>query len=137
MSDLGRFKQFLIVIILLGLLVVVYARAAEPRNDDLLTDPTAPLFPTAGMGMDGEGSSGNSASDYLSGSGGYRLSSILIREEDRVAVINNQRLRVGESIGNARVTAIEQGSVTLNVDGDVQTLELYANSIKTLVEGEG
>lgn len=136
MSSLGPFRQLLIVLTLLGLLVVVmYVRAEEPLYDELLVDPTAPLVMTT-QALEEDGLS-FLPSGLLAGAGGYALGSILIREEDRIAVINDQRVRVGESIGNARVTAIEPGGVTLNVDGQLQTLELYTSSIKTLIEGEG
>jgi hypothetical protein len=132
-SSLGKFRKFLIVVILLGLLVLVYVQAAT-LQDELLVDPTAPLIPVAGADNT---DSGINLNDLLTAFIGYELSSILIRENDRVAVINSQRVRVGERVGNARVTAIEPGSVTLNVDGELQTLQLYQKSIKTRVKGEG
>lgn len=132
MSDLGKYRQLLIVLILLALLVVTYARAAALPEAELLVDPTAPLAPAKASGTDG----GLFPAGLFDRFGSYKLSSILIREGDRVAVINARRLRVGESIDNARVTAIEPRRVTLNVDGEPHTLELYANSIKTLVKSE-
>jgi hypothetical protein len=107
---------------------------AAATNDELLVDPTIPLGlvigPEGGEG-DGEGSF-----DLLGMFTSYELSSVLIRAEDRIAVINEERVRVGDSVGGARVTAIEPGHVTLNVNGKIETLELYGASIKTLVKGD-
>lgn len=66
----------------------------------------------------------------------YKLSSVLIRAEDRFAVINDQRMRVGDSIGSATVIAIDTNSATLNVDGESKKLELFGGTVKTPVLGE-
>jgi len=126
----GTYKRLVIAAVMLPVLVATVARAAS-ADDELLVDPTAPLFANAA----GDTSSG----DLLPAFAGfvrYELSSILIREDDRVAVVNAQRVRVGDSIGSARVTAIDPGSVTIRVDGEQQTLQLYRDSIKTLVKGD-
>lgn len=126
----GTHKRLVIAALLLPVLLATVARAASP-DDELLVDPTAPLFAnTAGD---------NSSGDLLQAFAGFvrfELSSILIREDDRVAVVNAQRVRVGDSIGSALVTAIDPGSVTIRVDGEQQTLQLYRDSIKTLVKGD-
>ena len=43
----------------------------------------------------------------------FDLQSILLGPERRIAIIDGRRLRVGESLDNAEVTAIEPGRVTL------------------------
>ena len=111
----------------------VAARAQEAANDELLVDPTTPLnfvIPTGGN--DEPGALAMLGSMFTS----YELSSVLIRAEDRIAVINGERVRIGDSIGAARVTAIEADHVTLNVNGKIETLQRYENSIKTLVKGD-
>ena len=108
------------------------------QDDQLLVDPTVPLsivFGSSGATTDaGEGRGildlfGNAFTSY-------ELSSVLIRAGDRIAVINEERVRVGDKVGAAVVASIEADHVTLNVDGEMQTLELYENSIKTLVKGD-
>lgn len=123
-------RQLLTAVALLPGLLSTVVRAAG-ADDDLLVDPTAPLF--ADVAGD---TSGGDLLPALAGFVRYQLSSILIREDDRVAVVNAQRVRVGDSIGSARVTAIDPGSVTIRVDGEQQTLQLYRDSIKTLVKGD-
>jgi hypothetical protein len=106
-------------------------------NDELLVDPTVPLgLAIAVSDGDDEDSGGGSPFDLLGIFTSYELSSILIRAEDRLAVINDERVRVGDSIGSARVASIEADRVTLNVNGKIETLERYGNSIKTRVKGD-
>lgn len=115
-------------------LVAGSAIAAE-TNDELLVDPTVPL--SISMAITTQTDSANSGLlDLLGTFSSYELSSVLVRGEDRIAVINGQRVRVGDSVGAARVTAIEPGRATLNVNGKIETVELYGTSIKTLVKGD-
>ena len=100
------------------------------RNDldlDTLVDPTAPLF--LSNTSQPQGNLFNLMSTY-------RVNSILIRPNTKVAVINSRQVREGETIGNAEVLQIDKNSVTLLVAGEEQVLELYGRSIKTLIEGE-
>lgn len=111
------------------------AAASATMDDELSVDPTVPLARiyagnTAAAGAEGDGF--NLAEIFST----YALSSVLIRAEDRVAVINGQRVRVGDRIGGAVVAAIETDQVTLNVDGEMRTLQLYENSIRTRAKGD-
>lgn len=125
----GTYKRLVIAAVMLPGLLSIPVWAAG-TDDELLVDPTAPLFAPTGDTTGGE------LLPALAGFVRFELSSILIREDDRVAVVNAQRVRVGDSIGSARVTAIDPGSVTIRVDGEQQTLQLYRDSIKTLVKGD-
>lgn len=101
---------------------------AATRDDELLVDPTTPLrSPASATSSEDGGLLG-----LLGGLTTYELSSVLIRGDNRLAVINGQRVRVGDSVGAARVSAIEPDHVNLNVDGRIERLELYTGSIKTL-----
>lgn len=105
-------------------------------DDELLIDPTQPLgmiFRSGERDSGGEDGLGLGLFDLFTS---YELNSVLIRSEDRIAVINDKRVRVGDQVGTAVVASIESDHVTLNVDGEVRTLELYANSIKTRVKGD-
>jgi MSHA biogenesis protein MshK len=100
--------------------------AANP-DDQLIVDPTLPLFPRGGTT--------SPATDASNAPGaqteGYRLHSILTRGGARVAVINSQRVQVGDAVGSAIVTAINEDSVTLDVAGRLQILNLYRTTIRT------
>lgn len=58
------------------------------------------------------------------GSAPFRLQSILLSPTRRIAVIDDQRLRIGEHIGTARVTSIEPGRVVLEQDDKNIVLEI-------------
>lgn len=116
---------------------VAFSAQSATTNDELVVDPTVPLNFVIPEGGEGNGDVGiGGPFDLLGLFTSYELSSVLIRAEDRIAVINGERVRVGDSIGSARVTAIESDHVTLNVNGKIETLERYTGSIKTLVKGD-
>ena len=50
-----------------------------------------------------------------------------------IAVINSERVTIGEVIGGATVIAIDRASVTLDVNGNERRISLYDNEIKTPV----
>lgn len=99
-------------------------------DDDLLIDPTRPLDYVESADMDSTGPSLPGVSPR------YELSSVLIRAGDRIAVINDVRVREGDTVGAALVASIGADRVTLDIDGETETLELYRNSVKTLVKGD-
>lgn len=102
---------------------------ATGNNDlDTLVDPTAPLTMSA--------SPGPTQASLFSLLSTYKVTSILIRPNTKVAVINSRQVREGEMVGNAEVVRIEKNAVTLNVAGEERVLELYGRSIKTLNENQ-
>jgi len=116
------------------LILLVLAVASARAESGVMTDPTAPLLRT----HDQQSASGFSVAELgqelLGLFSSYSLSSILIRGEERIAVINDERVRVGDEIGRVRVAAIETGSVVLEGDGSVRVLSLHEKSIKTPVK---
>lgn len=98
------------------------AAVVEDVDGEELRDPTAPLYP-AGR----EDSAGEQAGLPT---GSLRLSSILIRPNQRIAVINGRQLSVGDQVGSARVVSIETDVVTVESAGSRRQLRLHANSIK-------
>jgi len=120
----------------LKLVTGLLSLAAMPLlADDLegLVDPTAPLNMSVTLVATDSGSAGFSLPQFEN----FRLDSVLIRNEDRIAVVNGQRVRTGDYVGSARVTAINQAGVMLDVNGAPRILELYGAPVKTLVAGEG
>lgn len=98
--------------------------AAMVDGEELI-DPTAPFL------LEMEGVVAQPAANLLAGLGNYDVSSILIRSNVRIAVINSQRVREGEYIGNARVISIEESGVTLDLGGELRELKLHsAASVK-------
>ena len=136
MSDLLKARY-----VVTAMLLIAGSTFAATMDDELRVDPTMPLSLLAtGGGGDEEGDEASGGLFGLFGVGelftSYELSSVLIRPQDRIAVINDERVRVGDKVGSAVVASIESDHVTLNVDGELQTLKLYENSIKTLVTGD-
>ncbi|QOC23838.1 hypothetical protein IC757_06865 [Wenzhouxiangella sp. AB-CW3] len=55
----------------------------------------------------------------------WQLQSVMLADERRIAVINGQRVRIGESIDQARVIDISPGQVKLeDSDGQPVTLKI-------------
>lgn len=60
----------------------------------------------------------------------WQLTSLLISPERKVAVINGQVVRVGDSINGARLVSIEPGRALLQHAGQNIRLELIAGSVR-------
>lgn len=71
-----------------------------------------------------------SAPSSAPASSGYRLSSTLISEQRRFAVINGRRVEVGDRVGEARVTAIYPATVDIALNGRHKTLRLIPLTVK-------
>lgn len=115
-----------------GLLACVCNAADE---FDGLVDPTAPInfsAPQVSIDAGEEAGSGFALSFFES----YKLNSVLIRSNDRVAVVNGQRARVGDWVGSARVASISNDRVVLDINGETRVLELYGAPVKSLVARE-
>lgn len=110
-----------------GLLPAAGLQAAADL--DGLVDPTAPINVTVSLAEQA------AAIQLLPQLESYKLNSVLIRNGDRIAVVNGQRARIGDMVGAARVTRIDQNGVLLVVNGEVQTLALYGEPVKTPVAG--
>ena len=127
-ANAGKQLMFLITV----MSAVVLMQKAVAADSDLfmeeLVDPTAPLSgsrvaPTQNL------------ASMFSLISSYRVSSILVRPNTKVAVINSRQVREGEMIGNAEVVRIEKDAVTLQVAGEERVLSLYNRSIKSINEG--
>ncbi len=107
------------------LAVTLGAGAAE----EVLVDPTRPLDLRL---LSGEVSINEEGGVVLLPV--FNLNSVLIREGSRLAVVNEQRVAVGDSVNGAVVTAIDNDGVTLNVGGAALNIKLHESSIRTLSE---
>ncbi len=56
------------------------------------------------------------------------VNAIFVSDRRRLAIINGQRVRVGESVGGARVTDIQSDHVTFSRSGKNYTLHLGERS---------
>lgn len=90
--------------------------AAGPALAQALRDPTQP--PSAFESTQGQAEGRPS---------GPELQSILISPTRKVAIINGQRVQLGEKYGDAKVVKITESEVTLRSGADVQVLKLFPN----------
>ena len=134
MFSAKKAKCFSLAILLVSMSgVFCYQASAQADSaetgvqDEILRDPTAPLFSSAGS---------QPQANLFSLVSSYKVTSILLRPNMKVAVINSRQVREGDVIGNAEVVKIDKNTVTLQVAGKNQVLELYGRSVKTLTKGE-
>lgn len=99
-----------------------------------LVDPTAPINVSIALEDVGSVDTDGAA---LPGYESYTLNSVLIRSADRIAVVNNQRVRVGDRVGAAIVSSIDAEGVLLDIDGELKVLSLFGEPVKTLITGDG
>lgn len=99
-----------ITLMLLGLVTAMITSAHAS-----LPDPTRPVAVAPVTGKGGT----------TVGSDSLTLQSVLIAGERRLAIINGQRVQVGDVIGRSRVIRIDAGEVQLRRDGQLLTLTVY------------
>lgn len=98
----------------------------ESIDGETLKDPTRPLFfSQTATGVDDE------VLDMISGviPSSYDVSFIRAGSAP-MAVINNQRVSIGDEIGGAKVVAIDRSSVTLSVNDEERRVSLFDTSVK-------
>ncbi len=102
---------------------------ADQIDGEELLDPTRPLF--FSTAPEGEGSTAvmNMIRNVLPSS--FEVSFIRASSTSPIAVVNSERVTIGDSIGGASVVAIDRSSVTLLVNGEEQRVSLYGNSVKS------
>lgn len=105
-SKLGKFR-------LLSCSMLLLASVTDLGAQDHVPDPTRP------PALLGEGGAAPMAAS------GPVLQSVLIAPQRKVAVISGETVRVGDRLGDARVTKIAEGEVVLVRGGESQTLRLF------------
>ncbi len=83
--------------------------------DPGLTDPTRPAVVKYQPSMSAEGV--NIKSDY-------KVSQIFISQKSKTAIINDQKVKVGDTIDGADILSIRSGQVYLLVDGENTTISI-------------
>lgn len=95
-----------------------------------LSDPTVPLMgnltPTD---LPAEG--GSLLDDLMGVLKSYTVSSILVSDARKIAIVNGTQVTEGSEIGDAKVVAIERASVTLEVDQELMKVFVAEGRIKT------
>lgn len=105
----------------------VFTLLAISVNADIQVDPMRPQW-----GTGSSASSTSTTANRTTPARSFTLQSILIIDQQKSAVINQQRVNLGDSIQGARVVAIEPKQVVINVQGKDRVLSLYTR--KALIE---
>ncbi len=120
-----------VLVLMLGSVV-----RAENIDGEELRDPTKPadaMLPASGQNQGGLLSGlFNNAAGLLGG--GYTVSFIRAGGSEPVAMINERLVKMGDTIGDAEVIAIDADSVSLRVNGIVQRVSSFDGSLKSRVE---
>ncbi|GEM_PF-1514682 len=112
MSD--RFEKGLTVIF------VTLTLAAAPGFADAVGDPTRP--PVVQVGPSPEAKT--------EGKAPLELQAVFFAEGRRIAIINDQRVAVNDTVLSARILAIERDRVAVQRDGETIELELVRSDVK-------
>jgi len=51
-------------------------------------------------------------------------------------VVNSQRVRIGDRVGNADILSIESDRVTISLNGETRDLMLHGSSVKSLSDAD-
>lgn len=106
---------------------------AEVFGGEELKDPTRPAG--APLAAEGEGFLAGlfgNATGLLNSN--YKVTFIRAGGSEPVAMINERLVKTGDMIGQAEVISIDAQSVSLRVNGAVQRVATYADTVKTLAE---
>jgi len=115
----------------LGLLIQAPTLAqAEIVDGEELVDPTRPLFVSAAAMPEGSTAVMNMIRNVLPTSWDV---SFIRAGASPMAVVNSERVTIGDSIGGASVVAIDRSSVTLSINGEERRISMYGEGIKTPV----
>ena len=126
-----KFLRRVVTIGLVGAaLVVLAANENVQERFKGLIDPTEPLqLSLKGVDAESLGLRVNLDS-LLRLAADYRVSSIIIRGEKRIAVVNDERVEEGSEIDGAVVASIDREGVTLTRGIEEFRVELYGASPK-------
>ncbi len=64
------------------------------------------------------------AEEQHAGDKNYNVSQIYISRKTQMAIINGQKVKMGDSVDGAEVLAIKSGSVSLLVDGSITEITI-------------
>lgn len=94
----------IVLLLIAGLLGAIHVHAAVPGADPMRPDTLRSVSYTQAAQ--------------------FRVNAIIVSDERRIAIVNGNRVRVGESINHATIIAISKGEVIIDVNGVEQTLRV-------------
>ena len=99
---------------------------AEVIDGEELVDPTRPF--TFNVVGDDQNDFLDRFLDVLPSS--FEVTFVRAGSSSSMAVVNDQRVTVGDVIGGAEVIAIDRSGVTLLIDGEERQIRLYGTNVK-------
>ena len=109
--------------LLITAVVQVSQSMADVIDGEELVDPTRPFY------LESSGQFPDEPSRVVA-PGSFEVSFVRIGSSSAMAIVNSQRVTIGDVIGGATVVAIDRGGVTLMVDEQEQRVNMYRNDIK-------
>ena len=116
---------------LLGLLLCLPGMdlLADVIDGEEFVDPTRPIF--SRNSLEADDFVLDLIRDVLPSS--YEVTFVRAGNKSSLAIVNGQRVTVGDEIGGATVVSIDRGGVTLLVEEQETRVNLYGGSIKAPV----
>ena len=112
----------------LGISLLLITGGGYGKEVEALKDPTKPLTALKKPGLDAVlGFEFDGLRDVFTE---YSVSSILISEDRKVAIINGIQAQEGSKVDGAEVVAIDRNSVTLSVNNKTQQVFMNKGSLR-------
>ena len=113
--------------LLITALVQVSQSIADVIDGEELVDPTRPFY----LESSGQPEQLPEQLSSVVAPGSFDVSFVRIGSSSAMAIVNSQRVTIGDVIGGATVIAIDRGGVTLMVDEQEQRVNMYRSDIKS------
>ena len=118
-----------ILTITLAITIPVHAAYADIVDGEELVDPTRPLFLSSVTSDETDVDVAGFIRSVVPSS--YDVSFIRASGSTPMAVVNSERVTVGDTIGGAEVIEIGRNSVTLLINGEERTVSIFDTALKT------
>lgn len=112
----------------LGALLSSSLATADIIDGEDLADPTRPIY-SAAVSSPEDGDVMDMSRNVVPSS--YEVSFVRASNTRPIAIINDQRVTVGDVIGGATVVAIDRNGVTLSVNEQERRINLFGNGVKS------
>lgn len=123
------FRKITNLLLLCGLIGFAGQVAAELIDGEEFADPTQPLM----VGAVGESVGLLDFARPATTPSNFKLTFVRASNTSPMAVINSERVTVGDTIDGALVVSIERSGVTLRINDADSRLSLYSTNIKSPV----
>lgn len=119
--------------ILVGISALITSTAfADVIDGEELVDPTRPFSINIRVQQD----TGIADPSRTVVPSSYDVSFIRASDTSPIAIVNNQRVTLGDMVGGAEVFAIDRNGVTLLINDEEQRITLYRSNVKSAVTSQ-